>query len=117
LPRRNDVMKDLAIQRIRLLYRYAIIEVKKGNIDLARRYVYLMKRIVSKAKTRMPRRIKRSICKNCMTPLIPGVTARVRLQSEGRGSRIVVTCLLCGWIHRYPYKLRKKGSSRKEPEG
>ena len=107
-PRSEKMMRDLALQRIKLLYKYALNEARRDNIKLARRYIYLIKRIAAKARVKVPRRIKRSVCKNCQIPLIPGITSRVRLQSEGKGSRIVVTCLVCGWIHRYPYKLRKR---------
>ncbi len=112
--KKRRIIRDIAIQRIKLLYRYAVDEVRKGNVQLARRYMYIAKRIAAKARVKLPRSIKRSICKNCLVPLVPSVTSRVRLKSEGRGSRIVVTCLVCGWIHRYPYKLDKKGCRREE---
>lgn len=112
-PRNEKMLRDLALQRIKLLYRYALNEARKGNVEFARRYAYLIKRIAAKARVKVPKRIKRSICKNCQVPLIPGITSRVRLQSEGKGSRVVVTCLVCGWIHRYPYKLRKRKPFRK----
>ena len=106
-PHNKKMIRDLALQRMKLLYRYALNEVRRNNIKLARRYIYLIKRIAAKTRVKVPKRIKRSICKNCQVPLIPGITSRVRLQSEGKGSRIVITCLVCGWIHRYPYKLCK----------
>ena len=106
--KKRRIIRDIAIQRIKLLYKYAVREVRKGNVRLAQRYMYIAKRIAGKAGIKVPRSIKRAVCKNCLTPLIPGITSRVRLKSEGKGSRIVVTCLICGWIHRYPYKLGKK---------
>ncbi len=112
--KKRRIIRDIAIQRIKLLYRYAIYEIRKGNVQLARRYVYIAKRIAAKARVKLPKSIKRSICKNCLVPLVPGVTSRIRLRSEGRGSRVVVTCLVCGWIHRYPYKLDRKRCREKE---
>lgn len=52
--------------------------------------------------------LKRSICKCCQTPLIPGETARVRLTSKPI-KRIKWTCLTCMHTKRFPtrkgYKL------------
>lgn len=52
--------------------------------------------------------LKRSICKCCQTPLIPGETARVRLTSKPI-KRVKWTCLTCKNIKRFPmtkgYKL------------
>jgi len=52
--------------------------------------------------------LKRSICKCCQTPLIPGETARVRLTSKPV-KRIKWTCLTCKNTKRFPttkgYKL------------
>ncbi|CAD1469533.1 unnamed protein product, partial [Heterotrigona itama] len=47
--------------------------------------------------------IKRTICKCCQSPLIPGETARVRLVSKPVKG-IKWTCLTCLSIKRYPTK-------------
>jgi len=47
--------------------------------------------------------LKRTICKHCHTPLIPGETARVRLMSKPiKGIRW--TCLTCMNTRRFPTK-------------
>jgi len=96
--------RDIALQRMQILFDNAVRSVRNGNIRFARRYCILIKKISMRNKVKIPRRIKRAICKNCFIPLIPGVTCRVRIKSEGKNSRIVVTCLVCGWIHRYRFK-------------
>ncbi len=106
------LLRDLAIQRINWLFKLSLDMVRRNNVELARRYVEILLAISHKANIRLPRTIKRSICKNCHIPLLPGVTASIRLVSDGKTSRIVVKCKYCGWIHRYPYKPRKKCSRK-----
>ncbi len=93
-----------------ILYNLAVDAVKKGDIDYARRLGNLIKELHKGTRVKIPLHIKRQLCKNCNVPLIPGVTASVRLRSQGKFSYLVVKCLVCGWIHRYPYK---KGYERK----
>ncbi len=108
------LMKDIARQRIALLYRLALTETRWGRYWLARRYIELIIRIAHKARIRPPRYIRRGYCRKCHIPLIPGLTSRVRIRSEGhRGSRVVVTCLMCGWKRRYMIKTRSRALSRK----
>jgi ribonuclease P protein subunit RPR2 len=102
----KEVLKDLALQRMKYLYRLAVEESRRGRYDLARRYVELVIKYSHKAHVKPPKYIRRGYCRRCKVPLIPGLTARVRIQSEGRGSRVVVTCLLCGWRRRYMIKVR-----------
>jgi len=103
--RGRSEIRDLARQRIRWLFKLAYEETKKKNYERARRYAELIIRIAEKGKVKVPKSIKRSICKNCKIILIPGITARVRIRSEGsKGSRVTVTCILCGWMKRYYIK-------------
>ncbi|RLF05781.1 MAG: ribonuclease P [Thermoprotei archaeon] len=95
-------MRDLAWQRIRILLRLADSMVKRDEA-LARRYVKLAFRIAAKARLRLPRTLKRRYCRRCGIPLVPGLTARVRVKG-GRGGRVIVTCLRCGYVRRYPLK-------------
>ncbi len=109
----KSTVKDLARQRIRWLFKLAYNETKKGNYERSRRYTKLIIRIAEKGGIKVPRRIKRSICKNCGIVLIPGLTARVRVRSEGsRGSHVTVTCLVCGWMKRYYIKVSKREESK-----
>ncbi len=107
------LLRDLAVQRINWLFKLSLYMVRRNNTELARRYVEILLAISRKANIRLPRSIKRNICKNCHIPLLPGVTASIRLVSDGKTSRIIVKCKYCGWIHRYPYKPRRKSVSEK----
>ncbi len=113
VSRSKRLIKDLAFQRINWLFRLALDLVRKNEIDLARRYVEIIFAISRKANIRLPWSIKHRICRNCHTPLLPGVNASIRLLSDGKTSRIVIRCKHCGWIHRYPYKPPRKKSSGK----
>lgn len=108
------LLRDLAMQRISWLFDLSLDAVRRNNIELARRYVKILIAISRKANMRLPQSIKHSICKKCYAPLLPGVTANIRLKSDGKSSRIIVKCRHCGWIYRYPYKPRRKSSREKE---
>ena len=100
-------IRDIARQRIKWLYQLALEETKKEKYDAARSYTKLMFRIAEKSRIRIPRTIKRNICKQCGIPLIPGLTLNIRIRSEGKGSHIVAKCKLCGWVKRYYFKVKK----------
>ncbi|MCD6489003.1 MAG: ribonuclease P [Desulfurococcales archaeon] len=108
MSKRRKILRDLAIQRMDYLYKLAYRRVKQGDYRLARRYIEILLRISQRTRIRPPRYIRRGYCRRCCIPLIPGVTSRVRIQSEGRGSRVVVTCLLCGWKRRYMIKTGRR---------
>ncbi len=108
--RYRALLRDLARQRIRILFNMAIERARAGDFDLARRYVEIMLKLASKAGVKLLRRLKRSYCRKCYAPLIPGITLSVRIRSEGKGSRVVYKCLLCGWIRRLLIKTSKKRS-------
>ncbi len=104
----QKIYRDLVLQRIRHVYSLALEEARKGNIDYSAELGQYIKKLSRESGIRLPREIKRGICKRCGVPLIPGITARVRLQTQGAFSYIVITCVRCGWIHRYPYKKGEK---------
>lgn len=98
-------LEDIARERIAILLKLAS-EVLETDEGLARRYVDLAFRIAAKARLKLPRKVKRRYCRKCKTPLVPGRTARVRIKRGSGGQRLVVTCLRCGYIRRYPLQRR-----------
>jgi RNase P subunit RPR2 len=67
---------------------------------MSRRYVELAQKISERTKVRLPTEMKRYLCKRCGIALVPGTNARVRLHA--RNSGLVITCLSCGAVKRYP---------------
>ena len=59
-----------------------------------------MLNLSTKYNVRLPRDMKRYICKDCHTFLLPGKTAQVRVKK----GKIVIKCLHCGNYKRYLYK-------------
>lgn len=94
---------------LRGLHELAVEAARRGDYEYARMLTILTRRITERTRVRPPREVKRLVCRNCGVPLIPGVTARVRLRGQGGLSYVVVTCTVCGWLHRYPYKTRRRG--------
>ncbi len=108
-PRRQNRLKekyrDLIKQRMNIIYKIAIDSVKKGEQEYARKLGNYIREMGKRTRIRPPKPLKRSLCKNCNIPLIPGITATVRVRSQSRKHRyIVVRCSACGYIHRYVYK-------------
>lgn len=116
---KKRIVRDIAIQRIDKLLNLAYECARAGRIEDSRRYVEIALRVSRRCRVRIRRFWRRFICKRCHVMLVPGITGRFRVRSEGKGSRVVVTCLMCGWIKRYPIKLRgvKGGEEAKEVEG
>ncbi len=96
---RSEV-RTIALERIEILLRLAK-EVTATDQGLARKYVELARKISTRTKVRIPSAEKRFLCKNCGLPLIPGRNARVRT-TKGN-PRVVITCLSCGAVKRYPF--------------
>ena len=100
MNQRKKYMRRIAKERINILYSLAMEEAISGDESLARRYVEHIFNLSRKYNVRLPREMKRHMCKNCHTFLIPGKTARVRLKK----GKVVVKCLRCGNYKRYRYR-------------
>ena len=107
---RRSLLRDLVIQRMRILFKLGVEAARRHEYDLSRRYAELIKLLAMRTRVKVPKGIKRWICKRCNVIMIPGLTARVRTRREGKTLRVVTTCLVCGWIHRYEF-VRRYGKS------
>ena len=112
----ETVLRDLAIQRMKWLFRLGVEAARENRIDLARRYGELIRLISQRTRIKIPKRIKRWICKNCNSIMVPGITARIRIRRDGAALRVVTTCLACGYIHRYEFVERKRRDHNVEKE-
>lgn len=107
--KQKNLLQSVANQRMWRLFELAEKEFKE-HPERSERYVQLIRNISMRNRVRVPREIKRRICKHCYAFLVPGVNARYRL----KGGYILVSCECCGKEMRYPYKglkpSRKKGN-------
>lgn len=89
--------KRIARERIDYLFSLAGNFASRGEEEWGRRYISLAIRIGMRLD--LPVGHRREYCRNCLTYFIPSKTVRVRVT---RG-RVVLTCLRCGHIARFPY--------------
>jgi ribonuclease P protein subunit RPR2 len=90
---------DIAEQRIARLFTLAK-EAYNKDPALSNSYVDIARRISTRHRVSIPKELRRQICKNCGSYLLPGQNCRIRAD----GNNIIITCLNCGNIKRYPYK-------------
>jgi ribonuclease P protein subunit RPR2 len=89
---------SIAAERIDRLHALAREAARAGEEERAREYVRLARRIAERNRLSLPRAFTRFTCDRCDRYLIPGRTARTRLQD----GHVVITCE-CGAQDRYPY--------------
>lgn len=64
-------------------------------------YSNLLVNICRKAVLRLDIPIKRSLCKTCRIPLLPGITCKVRIKKK----KIIWTCLTCNTCKMFDSKI------------
>ena len=99
----------VASERIEILVDQARQMVEKDE-RLSKRYVGLARKISERTKVRIPTETKRYLCKNCGIALVPGRNAKVRLHAAKSG--LVITCLSCGAVKRYPILSKNSTTNR-----
>ncbi|MDR0778080.1 MAG: ribonuclease P protein component 4 [Methanomassiliicoccaceae archaeon] len=92
----------IAGTRINTLMRMSKEQASYGDMDLARRYVDIARRISMRTKTKIPK--EHIYCKNCLAPMAPG-TFTVRLRSH----KVIMRCTECGSVKRIPYIKEQRG--------
>jgi len=100
----RSAVATIARERIEILIAQAK-EMAETDKKLSRRYVDLARRISERTKVRIPSELKKYLCKGCAIALVPGRNARIRLYAHNSG--IVITCLECGTMKRFPVKPRR----------
>jgi len=94
--KKSVTSKELARERIETLFTHA-----RERLAYAKRYIALARKIATRAKTPIPKHLKRQFCKTCNSLLVFGKNATLRQ----RGA-LIIRCLDCGTIKRIP--LRKQ---------
>ena len=97
--KKRPIVREAAMDRIETLYRLAFNMARSGEVDLARRYLKLARKVGMRYTIRIPTDLSRMTCRKCTAPLLPGITSRSRIRS----GRKIVTCLECGHVSRYPH--------------
>ncbi len=101
--------RKIARERINILWRM-LEQGRIGDIELdkklEKRYVELIRKLAMRYNLKLPKTLRRRICKSCGAFLRPGKNAVVRLDSKRK--MVIIKCLECGKIYRYPYGREKK---------
>lgn len=94
------VQKKIARRRIEKLFIMAEEAALMNRFNLADRYVELARKISMRYLVPIPKKFKRCFCKNCYHYILPGRTARIRINH----GKIVVFCFNCKKISRFIIK-------------
>ena len=94
--------KEIASERICILFREAEREARKGRLELSDRYVALARKIGMRYNVRIPRELKRKFCRYCHSYLRPDSTCKVEIDS--RKKILKVKCFKCDKTIHFPYK-------------
>ena len=92
---------EIAGKRIEKLFKLAEEELKKGNLDRTRRYIYLARKIGTKCQYTLPKELKKKFCKKCNMLLIPGISCETKLNKTTK--TMDIKCFNCSNIKRCPY--------------
>lgn len=87
----------IARERIVILFDEAV-KIVRIKPKLADRYVALARRIGMRYNVKIPKWLKRKVCKKCKAYLHPGVTAKF----STKAGVLRIECLACKRINRYP---------------
>lgn len=68
-----------------------------------KRYVELAGRVSTRTRTRIPKELKRQVCKGCGSLLVPGKNATTRVMK----GKLSVKCNECGKTRVIPFKQSK----------
>ena len=96
------ISKNIAQERIEYLFELAKNELC-SNPEKSQRYVWLARKIGMRHRVSIPAELKRNLCKQCGSLLVAGLNSRRRIKD----GNIIITCLKCGGLKRYPFKCVK----------
>ena len=91
--------KNIANERIEILFKLTEQEARKGRPERAKRYIELAIKIGMRYKVSVAV-WKRRFCPACKAYYRVPESASIRLKK----GRVIITCNSCGNIARYPYK-------------
>ena len=96
--------KKIAQERIEILFSLAEKEFT-AYPERAQRHIAMAKKIALRFNVRIPRELRRKMCKKCHSFLKPGTNATVRTARTKQA--VIVRCGVCGHVMRFPYRQEK----------
>lgn len=111
---KKESQKEIALERIEILFELAEKVALDGNLEYANNYVKKARIIGMKCNVRIPKELKRKFCKFCHSFLLPGKNSKVRINSKKK--RVAIKCLSCGREMYFPYVREVKERRRMKME-
>jgi len=96
IKREKKLEKKIAAERIKILIEKAR-ERMLEDYETSRKNIITARRISQRYRVRIPRELKITYCKKCFFPYRSD-RFRVRVKK----SRVIITCLNCGEVRRFP---------------
>lgn len=89
------------------IQRLIFLALEKAKVDpnYSKKHVELAMKIGMRYNVRLPKEIKRRICKNCKSYLIPGENCTVRTNPKQQA--VIAVCKNCCSVRRFPYRKEK----------
>ncbi|MEM0456671.1 MAG: ribonuclease P [Nitrososphaerota archaeon] len=97
---KNRLLKSIARDRVERLFEFAKAYVQ-SDPEAAREAVSIARRIAQRARLRIPKPYKLMFCRKCGNLFLEPRSFSVRIRDR-RSTHVVVRCLKCGWMRRYP---------------
>ena len=105
----DNSKKEIAQERIEILFEEARKQALKGRLKLCNKYVFIARKISGKFKVKIPTELRRKFCHKCYHYLYPGINCKVRTNKSTQS--VEYECKDCGKINRYPYVKEKHGKN------
>jgi ribonuclease P protein subunit RPR2 len=104
-PRERAEQREVALERISLLFRQAGCFAVAGDVESASKRVVLARNISMRCNVSIPKELKHRFCRKCLTY---HTSANSRRRLNPREHRVEVKCLTCGRTAYLPYAREKK---------
>lgn len=98
---KSEEYKEIAKERIAILFDLAAKEFASGRENLPDKYVFLARKLAMKVNFSIPEKYKFSFCKKCLSYLVTGKNATVRTNSKTKA--VELTCKKCSHVRRFGY--------------
>lgn len=85
-------LREIIRERIGILLSLAPLELKKGNLKYAKRYIFLARKLSTRYNCRMGKVERAKFCKKCGLPSIVGLNTKVRLRKRERRAEYLCSC-------------------------